>query len=163
MEIMDIMELRFPESRRIHDAIIKFIYQAREAKPVSRLSVQTAGWNSLKLDIEQWNLDELKEISAFVVSSDLLEQNFKSIKAWFNIVPPGGIVKVHDHVMNGKNEDVAIVYMVQGQGDIVFPEVSQQFKCESGRILLFPCSLKHEVEEVQGSIDRISVAMNVCF
>lgn len=130
----------------------------RASSPSSRLGTQSAGWNSRKQSPSYWNSAAILDLVEFASESQEHQENW-TIALWFNVLPQGARVALHDH---RQADWVAVYYVRAGDpaADLVFPELERRIQVEDGLCLFFPGELEHMVEEYSGTKERVSIAIN---
>ncbi len=141
--------------------LLQVAAREREASPASRLGTQSAGWNSRKKSPEEWDSKAVTELVDFV-SDCLLEivpqSRVWEFELWFNVLPPGGTVALHDH---HQADWVAVHYVKAGDDSpLSFPDIEHEVETEDGLCVFFPGDLNHELSEYLGGEERISIAIN---
>jgi len=105
---------QYPKPDSLKADLLKMIEDLRTAFPWSRLAVQTNGWSSPKGDwLGDWHCPALETIKGFILEK--LPDKKYEMHAWFNILEPGGTVKLHNHF----KADIATVYHISGPGDLI--------------------------------------------
>ena len=168
------------------DQLVKEIYQERDENPIGRKISNYGGWQSNEININYCKSETLKEI--IIRSLCQLEPIFKNVsmtvQGWMNINGPGNFNVKHDHPRSNLS-GVLWIKTPKNSGNLVFtsPQLfnkfqelynyTDEFKFDTksymtyyfppteGRILLFPSSLEHEVEENKSNEDRISYSFNI--
>ena len=168
------------------DQLVKEIYQERDENPIGRKISNYGGWQSNQININYCKSETLKEI--IIRSLCQLEPIFKNVsmtvQGWMNINGPGNFNVKHDHPRSNLS-GVLWIKTPKNSGNLVFtsPQLfnkfaelynyRDEFKYDTksymtyyftpieGRILLFPSSLEHEVEENKSNEDRISYSFNI--
>ncbi len=168
------------------DQLVKEIYQERDENPIGRKISNHGGWQSNQININYCKSETLKEI--IIRSLCQLEPIFKNVsmnvQGWMNINGPGNFNVKHDHPRSNLS-GVLWIKTPKNSGNLVFtsPQLfnkfeelynyRDEFKYDTksymtyyftpteGRILLFPSSLEHEVEENKSNEDRISYSFNI--
>ena len=168
------------------DQLVKEIYQERDENPIGRKISNRGGWQSNQININHCKSETLKEI--IIRSLCQLEPIFKNVsmnvQGWMNINGPGNFNVKHDHPRSNLS-GVLWIKTPKNSGNLVFtsPQLfnkfeelynyRDEFKYDTksymtyyftpteGRILLFPSSLEHEVEENKSNEDRISYSFNI--
>ena len=168
------------------DQLVKEIYQERDENPIGRKISNHGRWKSNQININYCKSETLKEI--IIRSLCQLEPIFKNVsmnvQGWMNINGPGNFNVKHDHPRSNLS-GVLWIKTPKNSGNLVFtsPQLfnkfeelynyRDEFKYDTksymtyyftpteGRILLFPSSLEHEVEENKSNEDRISYSFNI--
>ena len=168
------------------DQLVKEVYQERDENPIGRKISNYGGWQSNQININYCKSETLKEI--IIRSLCHLEPIFKNVsmnvQGWMNINGPGNFNVKHDHPRSNLS-GVLWIKTPKNSGNLVFtsPQLfnkfqelcnyTDEFKYDTksymtyyfppteGRILLFPSSLEHEVEENKSNEDRISYSFNI--
>ena len=167
------------------DQLIKESYQNRDEDPMGRELSNRGGWQSNQMDIGDCKSEILKNIIMSSVSKLPMSGNFScTIEGWKNINEPGNFNISHSHPRSHFS-GVLWIKTPKNCGNIVFesPEIfnryqeldsySDEFALKTnsymtyffypkeGKILIFPSSLSHQVEENKSDEDRISYSFNV--
>ena len=168
------------------DQLVKEIYQERDEDPVGRKKSNYGGWQSKQIDIHESKLETLKKV--IVDSLPQLRSLSNSVsmivEGWTNINAPGDFNVKHVH----PRADLSGVLWIKAPkncGNIVFetPNFFEKYKelesytdefalktnsymtyffyPKEGKILIFPSSLSHQVEENKSDEDRISYSFNI--
>ncbi len=109
----------------------------------------------------------IKTVSAHFNRSTLVTHSvtgMKNVGFWFNHMPPGSRTGLHDHKKNAFMSGVFYLDVPKNSGNLFFQNKTQEeleIKSESGKMLLFPPSIKHRVSENKSSGNRISLAFNL--
>ena len=168
------------------DQLVKEVYQERDENPIGRKISNYGGWQSNQININYCKSETLKDI--IIRSLCQLEPIFKNVsmnvQGWMNINGPGNFNVKHDHPRSNLS-GVLWIKTPKNSGNLVFtsPQLfnkfqelynyTDKFKYDTksymtyyftpteGRILLFPSSLEHEVEENKSNEDRISYSFNI--
>ena len=168
------------------DQLVKEIYQERDEDPIGRKISNHGGWQSNQININHCKSETLKEIIIGSLSRlEPISDNISmAVEGWKNINGPGDFNLKHNH----PRSDLSGVFWIKApknSGSIVFhsPEMFNRFQeldsyeddfcynsnCymthdfvpHEGRILIFPASLEHHVEENKSNEDRISYSFNL--
>ena len=168
------------------DQLIQETYQERDEDPIGRKISNRGGWQSNQINIQECKSKTLKKIiidslSGFIPISENVSM---VIEGWKNINAPGDFNVKHDHPRSNLS-GVLWIKTTKNSGNLVFtsPQLfnkfqelynyTDEFKYDTksymtyyfppteGRILLFPSSLEHEVEENKSDEDRISYSFNI--
>ena len=167
------------------DQLIKESYQDRDEDPMGRELSNRGGWQSNQMDIGDCKSEILKNIIMSSVSKLPMSGNFScTIEGWKNINEPGNFNISHSHPRSHFS-GVLWIKTPKNCGNIVFesPEIfnryqeldsySDEFALKTnsymtyffypkeGKILIFPSSLSHQVEENKSDEDRISYSFNI--
>ena len=168
------------------DRLIKETYQERDEDPIGRKISNYGGWQSNQINIQECKSETLKKV--IIDSLSEVRSIFKNvsiiIEGWKNINAPGNFNVKHDHPKSNLS-GVLWIKTPKNSGNLVFtsPQLfnkfqelnyyTDEFKYDTksymtyyfppteGRILLFPSSLEHEVEENKSDEDRISYSFNI--
>ena len=168
------------------DRLIKETYQERDEDPIGRKISNYGGWQSNQINIQECKSETLKKV--IIDSLSEVRSIFKNvsiiIEGWKNINAPGNFNVKHDHPKSNLS-GVLWIKTPKNSGNLVFtsPQLfnkfqelnyyTDEFKYDTksymtyyfppteGRILLFPSSLEHEVEENKSNEDRISYSFNI--
>ena len=168
------------------DRLIKETYQERDEDPIGRKISNYGGWQSNQINIQECKSETLKKV--IIDSLSEVRSIFKNvsmiIEGWKNINAPGNFNVKHNHPRSNLS-GVLWIRAPKNSGNIVFTSpqffdrfneldsYTEEFKYNSncymtyyfppteGRILLFPSSLEHEVEENKSNEDRISYSFNI--
>lgn len=168
------------------DRLIKETYQERDEDPIGRKISNYGGWQSNQINIQECKSETLKKV--IIDSLSEVRSIFKNvsiiIEGWKNINAPGNFNVKHDHPRSNLS-GVLWIKTPKNSGNLVFtsPQLfnkfqelnyyTDEFKYDTksymtyyfppteGRILLFPSSLEHEVEENKSNEDRISYSFNI--
>ena len=168
------------------DRLIKETYQERDEDPIGRKISNYGGWQSNQINIQECKSETLKKV--IIDSLSEVRSIFKNvsmiIEGWKNINAPGNFNVKHNHPRSNLS-GVLWIRAPKNSGNIVFTSpqffdrfneldsYTEEFKYNSncymtyyfppteGRILLFPSSLEHEVEENKSDEDRISYSFNI--
>ena len=168
------------------DQLIKESYQGRDEDPIGRKLSNRGGWQSDQVNILQCKSETLKKIitDSLVGFKPIKNKVSIIIEGWTNINAPGNFNVKHDHPRSNLS-GVLWIKTPKNSGNLVFtsPQLfnkfqelcnyTDEFKYDTksymtyyfppteGRILLFPSSLEHEVEENKSNEDRISYSFNI--
>ena len=168
------------------DQLIQETYQERDEDPTGRKISNRGGWQSNQININHCKSETLKEIIIGSLSEfRSISKNVSIIiEGWKNINAPGDFNVKHDHPRSNLS-GVLWIKTPKNSGNLVFtsPQLfnkfqelynyTDEFKYDTksymtyyfppteGRILLFPSSLEHEVEENKSDEDRISYSFNI--
>ena len=168
------------------DKLIKETYQEKDENPIGRKISNYGGWQSDQINIQECKSETLKKIIIDSLSGFLpMSENVSMIiEGWKNINAPGDFNVKHDHPRSNLS-GVLWIKTPKNSGNLVFtsPQLfnkfqelhnyTDEFKYDTksymtyyfppteGRILLFPSSLEHEVEENKSNEDRISYSFNI--
>ena len=168
------------------DQLIQETYQERDEDLIGRKISNRGGWQSNQINIQECKSKTLKKIiidslSGFTPISENVSMVIEGCK---NINAPGDFNVKHDHPRSNLS-GVLWIKTPKNSGNLVFtsPQLfnkfqelynyTDEFKYDTksymtyyftpteGRILLFPSSLEHEVEENKSDEDRISYSFNI--
>ena len=168
------------------DQLIQETYQERDEDPIGRKISNRGGWQSNQINIQECKSKTLKKIIIDSLSgfTPISENVSMVIEGWKNINAPGDFNVKHDHPRSNLS-GVLWIKTAKNSGNLVFtsPQLfnkfqelynyTDEFKYDTksymtyyfppteGRILLFPSSLEHEVEENKSNEDRISYSFNI--
>ena len=168
------------------DQLIQETYQERDEDPIGRKISNRGGWQSNQINIQECKSKTLKKIIIDSLSgfTPISENVSMVIEGWKNINAPGDFNVKHDHPRSNLS-GVLWIKTAKNSGNLVFtsPQLfnkfqelynyTDEFKYDTksymtyyfppteGRILLFPSSLEHEVEENKSDEDRISYSFNI--
>ena len=168
------------------DQLIQETYQERDEDLIGRKIYNRGGWQSNQINIQECKSKTLKKIIIDSLSgfTPISENVSMVIEGWKNINAPGDFNVKHDHPRSNLS-GVLWIKTPKNSGNLVFtsPQLfnkfqelynyTDKFKYDTksymtyyftpteGRILLFPSSLEHEVEENKSDEDRISYSFNI--
>tara|TARA_B100001989_G_scaffold147779_1_gene105318 strand:- start:768 stop:1373 length:606 start_codon:yes stop_codon:yes gene_type:complete len=168
------------------DQLIQETYQERDEDLIGRKISNRGGWQSNQINIQECKSKTLKKIIIDSLSgfTPISENVSMVIEGWKNINAPGDFNVKHDHPRSNLS-GVLWIKTPKNSGNLVFtsPQLfnkfqelynyTDEFKYDTksymtyyftpteGRILLFPSSLEHEVEENKSDEDRISYSFNI--
>jgi hypothetical protein len=83
---------------------------------------------------------------------------------WFNLAKPGELTGVHDHARDASVSGVFHVQTPPDSGALFFRAVGEEdlfFEPVEGKVVLFPSTLRHGVQENRSRKERISLAFNL--
>ena len=175
-----IFEIKDFES--VKDELIQHVYKERDNNPEGRIISNRGGWQSKCFT----NDDKIFSIIGEIICelSVLNDGTNFNMECWFNINKKGSYNNKHVH----PNSDLSGVLWLKTPmncGNIVFgsphnfssyteiKSYTQEFKDDTGctcsyffnpiegKMLIFPSSLEHEVEQNKSNEDRISVSFNI--
>ena len=170
---------------KIQNELVDYAYDLKEKDPEGNLLSNRGGWQSKGFDVN----DENDKLHQFIINCLSKFPYIKiSVKiflhGWININKPGDYNVKHSHPSNDLS-GVIWLNAPKDSGKIVFEspfnfnayneitsytddfknnfniDESYYFNPISGRILVFPSHLQHEVLENKSNEDRISVSFNI--
>ena len=168
------------------DQLIKESYQNRDEDPMGRELSNRGGWQSDQVNILKCKSETLKKIitDSLVEFKPIKNKVSIIIEGWTNINGPGDSNVKHVH----PKADFSGVLWIKAQencGNILFetPNYFEKYQelhsytdefalktnsymtyffyPKEGKILIFPSSLSHQVEENKSDEDRISYSFNI--
>ena len=170
------------------DELVKEAYRERERDPIGRIVSNQGGWQSNSFELHECKSEMLQEVIRELLSEfkkNLLKEKVSmKCQGWTNINGSGDFNLKHNH----PRSDLSGVFWIKtpkDSGSIVFhsPDLFNRFQeldcyeddfcynsnCymthnfvpHEGRILIFPSSLEHHVEENKSNEDRISYSFNI--
>ena len=168
------------------DQLIKESYQGRDEDPIGRKLSNRGGWQSDQINILQCKSETLKKIIIDSLSGFLpMSKNVSmAIEGWTNINGPSDSNIKHVHP-RADLSGVLWIKTPKNCGNIIFETpnffekyqelesytdefvqktnsyISYFFNTKEGRMIIFPSSLSHEVEENKSDEDRISYSFNI--
>ena len=166
----------------VKDELIQHVYKERDNNPKGRIISNRGGWQSKCFT----NDDKIFSIIGEIICelSVLNDGTNFNMECWFNINKKGSYNNKHVH----PNSDLSGVLWLKTPmncGNIVFGSphnfssyteinsYTKKFKDDTGctcsyfftpiegKMLIFPSSLEHEVEQNKSNEDRISVSFNI--
>ena len=165
--------------------LIEEIYQERDEDPIGRKISNRGGWQSNQITIQKDRSELLKEIITNSVSKlPISEGVYAAVEGWKNINEPGNFNIKHVHP-EADFSGVLWIKVQENCGNILFetPNFFEKYQelhsytdefalktnsymtyffyPKEGKILIFPSSLSHQVEENKSDEDRISYSFNI--
>ena len=170
------------------DELVKEVYQEKERDPKGRIVSNQGGWQSNSYELHECKSEMLQKViknSLSEFKKNLLQEDVgMTCEGWMNINGPGDFNLKHNHPRSHLS-GVFWIKVPKKSGSIVFhsPEIFNRFQeldcykedfcynsnCymthsfvpNQGRILIFPASLEHHVNENKSNEDRISYSFNL--
>ena len=170
------------------DELVKEAYQERERDPIGRIVSNEGGWQSNSFELHECKSEMLRKVIGELLSEfkkNLLKEKVSySCQGWMNINKPGDFNVKHNHPRSHLS-GVLWIKVPKNSGSIMFhsPEMFNRFQeldsyeddfCYNsncymthtftpteGKVLIFPASLEHNVEENKSNEDRISYSFNI--